>query len=367
VTTPEYVPFDPVDRTPRELVERALLDAAIKTPDWTPRDGNAELVMMESLALIVAEQDYAANRVPQRTADEVFSRLGIARGIGTFPTATITFTVTAPTGATLPAGTLVRLDLPDGDALTFTTDAAVSVAAGATTVNAAATGSERTAKANGTASGTVLTVISGEPVIDSAKLGSAVNAGSDPEDDQSWRSRAVARFSRLTSTLVAPKHFETEARATEGVARARAIDNYDGTATAAGHMTVAVIGSGGALLSTTAKTDLQTALDDQAQANLIVHVVDPTITAVNVDATVKALPGYAAADVQANVQQLLDDYLSPDSWDWGSTVRRNELIAQIDRVDGVDYVATLTAPTGDVALAGAAPLADLGTLTVTVT
>lgn len=369
MTTPGrtgYLPLEPVVRTPSELVERALLDVAVKTPDWEPKNGHTALVLMEALALIAAEIDYAANRAPERSADEVFARLGIERGLGTTPTASIAFSVSAPTGSAIAAGTRVRLDLGDGSSIDFVTDAPVAVPPGAATVTAAATGTSLTSAANGTPAGTSVEVISGALVIDSAVLESAVTAGSDPEDDFAWRSRGVLRFSRLTSTLVAPKHFEAEAEATEGVARARAIDNFDGAAPAAGHTTVAVIGAAGALLSPAAKEALHADLDMQAQANLIVHVIDATITEVPVTTVVQPLPGYDAATVEANVQAVLDSHLNSDVWLWGDTVRRNELIAQIDRAAGVDYVDELTVPAADVPLPGAAPLAALGVLTVTV-
>lgn len=96
------------------------------------------------------------------------------------------------------------------------------------------------------------------------------------------------------------------------------------------------------------------------------RVADPTITSVAVNATVRALPGYDAGDVRAGVIAALNDYLSPSTWEWRATVYRNELIALMDRVVGVDRVVALTVPSTDIALSGPAPLADLSTASVTV-
>lgn len=111
-----------------------------------------------------------------------------------------------------------------------------------------------------------------------------------------------------------------------------------------------------------------------ALAGLDVHVVDPTITSVDVAATVKVLAGYDGAEVAQAVEDTVVAYLDPTSWEWGGTVRRNELIALVDGVPGVDYVVALTLAahggglgTADVALAGVAPLADTTAADVTIT
>ncbi len=128
---------------------------------------------------------------------------------------------------------------------------------------------------------------------------------------------------------------------------------------------MAVYGDG-AMVPATDQAALQDELDSKAQANLSVHITDPTITAVAVTTTVRAMPGYTAAQVIASVTAILDEYLNPASWEWRASVYRNELIARIDRAAGVERVVSLTAPAADVSLVGVAPLADLGVLAVTV-
>jgi uncharacterized phage protein gp47/JayE len=353
------------DATPSSLVERAVLDAAVKMPDWVPLAGQTEMVLIEAMALEVAELVYAINRLPDGVIDVLLRLFGVTRSLGTAPTVTVTFTLSSTTGTTIPAGTVVRLDLGAGVFVDFETDVAVSSGTGDTTVDATATALTSTSAANGTASGTPVELVSPVPFIDSVALGTDVAAGSDPEDSNAWRQRALATFQRLTTTLVLPEHFTAAAMATPGVARATTVDNWNVSASAAGHVTVAVIGAGGAALSGPAKTALQADLEAQCMANLAVHVIDATITDVDVTTEVQALPGYDLATVTANIQAVLEAYLSPDAWAWGGTVRHNELIARIDGAEGVDYVSALTAPAGDAALSGVGPLANLGTLTVT--
>jgi hypothetical protein len=95
-------------------------------------------------------------------------------------------------------------------------------------------------------------------------------------------------------------------------------------------------------------------------------VVDPTVTPVDVAVTVHRYDDWLAADVAANVDAALHEYLNTDAWDWSPTVRRNELLALVDGVDGVRYVEALATPAADVALPGAAPLASSGSVAVTV-
>jgi uncharacterized phage protein gp47/JayE len=370
MTSPDVQPYTDLslyDSTPGVLVDRALVDATTKLPDWRPREGNTELVLLEALAVEVSEFIYSVNRVPAAVLDGLLLLYGVERSLGTNPTATATFTLTAPAEYQLPAGTTVRLDLGgEEEPLDFTTDVSVVVPAGATSVTAAITATRATDVANGQPAGTALSMVTPIPYVDSVKLASAVTGGTLPEDEVAYRNRGVQRLARLVSTLVLPEHFTADALETVGVFRALTVDNWNVNTAAAGHVTVVVLGPGGVPLSTAAKNDLQATLDKRAQANLAVHVVDPTITAVDVTVSVKALRGYDAATVTSNVTAVLDGYLSPDTWGWGSTVRRNELIALIDGAEGVDYVVTLTAPSADVALAGTGPLADLGLLSVTV-
>lgn len=469
-----YTDLTLFDRSPSDLVERALLDAAVKMPSWQPRDGNTEVVLMEALALEVSELVYAINRVPSSVVEVLLKLYGVERSLGSPPTASATFTLSNASGYTLPAGTVVRLLLNTDDPVEFTTDADVTVASGATTVTVAITATRNTAAANGTASGSALVMVTAVPYVDSVVLATAVTAGADAEADPDWLDRGIQRLSRLVSTLVLPEHFTAYALEDPLVFRALTIDNFDaassneqqtvaisgaptggsftlsyggqttaaiaynatasqvisalealssagagnvtgtggplpgtavvvtftsrlgsadvalmtasssltggttpavtvtetrkgGSGSKAGFVSVAVAGTNGAKLSAAAKADLAAVMDSRSLANLAVQAIDPAINAVAVTVSVKALPGFTVAQVQANVTAALDAYLSPDTWGWGGTVRHNELIAVIDRADGVDYVQTLTAPSGDVTLTGAAPLADLGATSITVT
>lgn len=347
-----------------ELLARALDDAAAKLPDWAPRSGNTEVVLLEALALIAAEQVYAINRLPGASVEVLLRLFGVERSLGVPPTATVTFALSTLAGYTLPAGTLVRLVLGD-ETVDFTTDVEVTVAPGVDVIeDVAVTASTSTDSANGTPAGTPLLVVSPQPAIDSAELSAPVAAGADPEDTDTWITRGIQRLGRLVTTLVLPEHFTAYALENPLVYRAFTIDLYDGAGPVGvdpGHVTTAVLGVVGAPLSAGDKAALAAEMDALSLVNLASHVIDPTITQVAVVATVQAAPGYDPATVEANVMAALEEYLSPDTWQWGAVLRRNDLIALIESVEGVDFLQAghPTAPAADVALAGAAPLLDL--------
>ncbi len=134
-----------------------------------------------------------------------------------------------------------------------------------------------------------------------------------------------------------------------------------------GHTTVAVYGDEVSVPAATREA-IRLSLEDRALAALTVHVTDPTINSVDVTATVHVSPGHVAAQVRADCEHVLRTYLSPMTWPWEQVVRRNRLIALLNTVLGVNYVAATspTVPAGDVTLKGTAPLVQAGILTITV-
>ncbi len=356
------------DRSATQILEQARAVVAAKFPQWTWREGTIEAVLLEAFAQAVAEAVFAINRVPNATTDVLLRLFGITRGLGAVPTATVTLTLADALGHEIPAGVRLRLGLAGGAVLDFTTNAAVVVPAGSSAAaGVAVSGTVNTAAANGVAAGTALTVVDAVSFVESAVLGSAVVGGVDPETEGAWRTRGVQRLQGLRTTLVHPADFTLAAIVDNvDVARAVTLDNWNVNVAANGHVTVGVLGVGGALLSAGRKTAIEAGLDANALALLAVHVVDPTITAVAVTSTVRRLAGFTDAQVQANVAAAIRAFLDPLTWPWTATVRRNELLARIDVAVGVDYVVSLDAPAADVALAGSAPLADDGVITTNV-
>ncbi|KWW97391.1 Phage baseplate (plasmid) [Carbonactinospora thermoautotrophica] len=369
--TPGYVDLALYDADEQELVSRALADATLKLPGWVPREGNTEVVLIESLALIVGELVYAINRVPATVLEGVLALYGLQRDPGKPTTGRVRFTLSDMLGHMIPAGTRLRATVAaTGETVDLETVEPLEVLFGATSGEVDVTGVEVGDAGNGIAAGTVLELVDAVPYVDRVELVTALAGGADPEPDDAYYGRGSALLSRLVSTLVLPSHFTAAALAHTSVKRAMTIDLYDpgqagNPGDHQGHVTVAVADANGNPLSSSVKNEVEASLTAKALAGLRVHVVDPTITTVDVTVTI-TVTGTDTAGVQTAVADAIRGYLSPSTWAWGGTVHRNELISLIDRVEGVGRVVDITTPAGDVALAGVAPLAQAGTVTVNV-
>lgn len=366
----QYVNQTLIDKNPQDIYDNAVAALKMSLVDWKPREGNTEVLLLENLALEVSEAVFSVNRLPNSTIQGVLTLFGINRDYGAQPTTSITFYTATSLGTTIPAGTRCALNLRSGvEPVIFSTDVDLVIPNGSSNGTVTATGDRYTADANGTAVNTVLAIYDSVYFVNNAVIASIVVDGRDPEDDPTYFTRAVERFSRLSDTLVLPRHFEAAALEDLDVERVHAIDNWDGTGatpgTVGGHITLAVYGNN-VFLTTTQKTALLNSLTPLALANLTIHIIDPTITSVAVSATVQALVGFDPSQVQADIETMLQGFLNPMTWTWGAKVRVNTLIDKISDVPGVDYVTTLTAPASDVTLTGNAPLVSTGTLSIVV-
>lgn len=372
-----YVDLRLLDADAQDLIDRALADAALKLPEWQPREGNTEVVLLEGMALQVAELTFAANRLPGAVVEVLLRLFGLTRDAGAAPRFTVQLVTTnAAQAITVPAGTRFELELDGGLRLELTLDADVPVPAGAAAAGTA-TATEPTTAANTLVAGTPLEVLDAVAYLDGATA-SILDLGRDAEDGPAFLDRGVIRLRRLVTTLTLPEHFTAAVSEDVRVARALTLDMYDpavgpppaaGTTvgTNLGHVTVAVAGPGGTLLTAPVRTELESDLERQALAGLDVHVVDADLNVVDVAAVVVQRAGFTTA--VADSVAALDGYLDPDAWEFGGTVYRNELIALLDRVESVERVVSVTLTgangAGDRVLTGAAPLVDLGTATVT--
>jgi uncharacterized phage protein gp47/JayE len=369
-----YVDLRIFDITDQEMVNTAIANLLLNLPGWVPNEANIEMVIIESLALVMAEGIVAINRLPGAVTAAILAMAGVTQDIGAPPTATATITFGDTIGHTVPGGTRVLLPQSDGSAITFLVEPpGVTVLAGSSSGVASIIGDTYTAIANGTPSGTELIMADRLPFVESVALATAVANGADPETDNQWRDRGVARLARLSDALVTPGHFVSAALETEGVAAAVGLDLWDGSGGAPGddpgHMTVAVLGDGGVALSAPAKAALATSLEGRAVAILTVHVIDVTVVTVNVATTVVLRSGFDPASVTAAIQGAVTSYLDPLAWTGGATIYLNEMISLVDQVTGVDRVTTVTlaGSAANYTMSGYAALPDAGTITVTAT
>lgn len=372
--SPDYTQFVDLtiyDKTPEDIYEAALQTLQSRIPDWVPTSTNIETMLLEALAVEVGESVFTLNRIPESMVRVLLSLYGVELDPGQPPTVTLQFTAQDADGYVIPAGTEVSILMSDGEYMSFFTDIALTIPAASLTGTVAATATVNTDVANGIAIGTNAELVDAVVGVESVETSTQVTGGTLPESLASWTARGVQRLRRLVDTLVIPQHFIQASLEEPGVVRANAIDNYDPTAYIPGepgdhpgNITVVVYGDN-APLSSGDKADLQDSLEQRANANLIVHVIDPTITTVDVTATIGINPTAVEADVIDAVEARLQEYLSPNTWPWAGTVRVNELISVIDQVPGVSYVGAVTEPSADIVLGEGESLVEAGTLTIT--
>lgn len=376
-----YVDLTLLDLTPGELLDVAVARLAELLPDLVLREGMTEAVMLEVRALIDSEQVYAINRLPGAIFEVLLRQFDVERDEGAPPTVDVTFHAGDALGHNVAAGTRVALALGDDTYAVFATDAPLVLAPGVSVGTVAATGTANGTAANGIAAGTRLIVIDAVPYVSWAATGSVVTDGRDVETDAAYLTRGKTTLARLNSTLVLAEQFRLYTLGNPAIFRALGIDQYDPALPGApassvahdGNVTVAVVGVAGSPIDPAVRTALEVEMQPKAVGGLGVHVVDADVTAFDVDVTVRRLAAAAAIDVQAAVQAAIGAYLDPDTWPWRASLPYPDLSAAIDLAAGVDYVVDLaTDPPGDpngegeVLMAGVAPLADAGVVTVTV-
>lgn len=365
-----YVDLRIYDKDPTDILRSAIEEFRSLVPEWKPREDNTEVMLMQSMAVEVAEAVYAINRLPNAMIIALMRLYGIDRDAGAFAETMIEFEVVNTMGYTIPARTRLLLPATQGyGSLVFETTANLTIPYGMTRGIIPAKATEVTDASNGVPVGTRFQVLDQSNYINGVTNTEIVHGGRHPESDKEWFSRGVQRFQRLTDTLVVPKHFETAALEDPRVRRARALDSYDpslGTGVPGdhpGHLTLALYSDGG-LMTAEDKNAVLESFTDRKFAPLVLHTVDPVVTTIDVNVVVKPNPDYMNSAVVDAVNLAVRAWLNTDVWDWKATVYVNELIGLISELPEVDYVTQLVSPAANVQLNGAAPLANLGLIDV---
>lgn len=387
------MPDDPYVQLPdEEEAPAALLDDAVEylraeLPGWEPSDAALEVAV---LAAFADEGSVLYALLRERATDQFrdfgASILGVAAGEPTPASTTTTWTARDNAGYTIEAGTPIVVDAPTGR-FAFEVVEDDTIAPGATVAAGVLVQALEPGSAASLADGPVL--FDEQPAwVDSVTLDAPAAGGSDGEDDDEHLARIRRAAQLLSRAPILPRDFELTAMEVAGVARALVIDGYDDTTGLSDQeRTVSIypVDVLGAASDPVTQAAVQALIEARREANWIVRVGDPTYTTVDVDITVAATEGADHATVAASVEAAIAaEPLNPvlhgqpplgeaRTWRNRATIRRYEVAATADRVEGVEYVdevllaASPAAPAdADVALTGAAPLPLPGDINVTV-
>jgi hypothetical protein len=360
----KYVDLTVYDEDPVQLMNEILGAARGLLPNWRPEAGQIETVLSEAFAIRSASLANSINRVPAATTEVLLQLFGLTRSDGTKATATLTITFTDSDSfeRTLDAGTeFLFVDAVTGISYSFALDSAFTLngpLSGTAAVSAVDVGSAY----NVAASGKNLTLISASATFfESAVFSTNASGGTDAETDDEYFDRGVnllASYTSAATTATQIKYYvganKSYAKRVEVFNRRRYRDRdttaddygtHDGTVLIAVASTVSNPASAAAEVVVTSSNlaDLHSSLADRTPSGLIVDVMSAELAEVDVTASVVKKSGFAGSDVSTAIQTALKAYLNANTWNWSTnTVRRNEVIALIDSVDGVDYVASLT-------------------------
>ncbi len=80
----------------------------------------------------------------------------------------------------------------------------------------------------------------------------------------------------------------------------------------------------------------------KTNTGLVTELVNAELVEISVSVQVMPYVGYTSSQIITAVTDALNEYLSPNRWDWSDTVRQTEIISLIDGVEGVSYVDELS-------------------------
>lgn len=403
----EYVDLDlTVDTDALANIGLQYLEDAIA--GWTARPGNIETVLIEADSQIAAEVlDQASQVAPAVYATIGETIYGIPRQPATPAVATATFTFATDTPPVMvDANSQLIVPNPSGEGQVFLTDTDVNAPAGGGQISVGVTAQEPGAAGNGSfGQADLVTDVDG---VDTVVVTEA-QGGADEEDIDDYLDRLTNALTLLAPRPILPNDFAVLALQVPGVGRALAIDlympaasespvgdtnvpEYDpvGKTNVPRCVTVAITAQNATAPDAALKQKVYETLDAQREVNFLTYVIGAAYTAIDVQATVTAYPGFTPADVKQAAEAMLQAWLDPNQWgtmpgagqtiDWArdTKARIYEAVDYLNRANGVFYVETVQLrgyPVGgtpgawqstDVTLPGTAPLPVPGS-TITVT
>lgn len=367
------VSYESVDVTgldssdPADLTTLALARAAEVAPGWRPREGNVEVVLLETLAVVVGEFMRRLETTPTDVTMQLLALSGLTRDPGSPASYAVRVDMADDLGHVVPAGTTVILGDPDGeDPLLATVAGDIAVATGVSSAVGVVV-AEDVGVVDAVTVGSDLLLLDAVPYVTAVVVTGVHSPGSDGEDDAAYLARGAAWLTSMTQALVTPRQFEGFALSHPGVGRALAVNRWNGVpgttpGSLPGRLAIVLLSTRGDAVTPAQLFELQAGIGERASIELVVSLTPAVVRPVDVTAAVTLRPGYAAATVRGQVTAAVSAWLDPLTWPWGDAVRVSRLRQVIETVPGVD-AATITTPSQDV-LIGAYELCRPGVVSV---
>lgn len=383
----EYI-SSPLDVDAADLESEVYEYIQTHYEDFEPREGHLSVVLTETFMQHVAD----ARTLTTDVSPSIFRYFGSLIGVEPVQAAPATglFNVVAndSAGHTYEAPMTIRLQTSTpGVYVAFETEEDVVIEAGSNTAsNVAFVAVEDGVIGNGLTGVAELLTIE-DTILSITAIGSTAG-GTNEEDEDTFLDKLRERLQLLADRPILPRDFEIFTQVMfPDVTRALALDLYDPVSNTFGnekYITVVPIDASG-LSVPSLHASIKDLLESVREVNFVVNVMAPTYTAVTVTATVKAHANVDVASLKLDVEQAVQDYLSPASWgqpgfgderrwvvEGSDIVRFPEIMTVINNVEGVNYIVndqiTINGNVNtNLTLAGRAPLpAANPTVTITV-
>lgn len=346
--TPSDYPADYIE-VPFTTDEQALADGAVANlqatwADWTPNDGDIEVVLIETLSPYAAAAAQNAAQMPPAAFIALGTKLyGIPYGQGIPATTTVALTFQDDAGGYyVPAAS--EFDL---QGYAFQTVSDVTSDPGSAIVTGVDVIANDIGVAfNGLTSADWASVTMPVWVTD-LTTEAATEGGVDAQDDYDYLNYVSRELQLRGRMIVTLSDYEIAAINTGEVGRAYA------ATVGPRDVEVWLVAPDGNPVADTVKDTLAAIYDTATLVNTTYVLSDANYEAIDVEYSVVALPGYDIAGLVASVNSVLQLQLSPSGWgtvtvgqpgsgvnQWvnDTTVRLNKVIAWIGNVPGVAYV-----------------------------
>lgn len=272
--------------------------------------------------------------------------------------ATSTWTAIDNAGYVIEAGTEVAIPVNGNESKPFVVLSPVEIPPGSTATAAGEV------LLQALAPGTASNELTGEPrpvtqkaaFVESIALAGETSGGVDEEDEDAYLNRLTEEMQLLSLSLIVARDFEIDARSYAGIARALCIPGYKADTKEANMplcFTVFPLDTAGLAPSAPKREELQQGQAAQVPSGVLNFVDVPTYTTVDVAAVAIARAGFDPAAVKTPVAGRLADYLSPANfgaptegeaaagWVLKEKVYVNEVMSELDRVNGVERVVSV--------------------------
>lgn len=345
----DYINLTVYDVEPIDIYNDAVDYAKTSLPEFEPRVGTVENAILEAVAHSTAVLANTINRIPDGLMEGVLSLMGFNRNESTFATGEVTFTAYDNLGVTIVAGTVVSYEQVSGSTViswAFETNTDLIIPAGQETGTVAVTALSAGLYPE-LFSTQSLVIISAAEGVAEAELLYDIYVGSDSETDFEYFSRGAQYLASLNTSLSTAAQVSNKIRSSYSsipvfkVYDLTKSDDMTIGTSVVGCFTVAVCATDGTALSSGTKNTLKSNLEELCVAGLDISIADMTTGVATITLSLAVVDGFTPANVTADVEDALNNYLSFEGWDFSTILLKNRLIALVSAVAGVDYVTEL--------------------------